>query len=53
MAALSPKLGAAKHFVTKSEDGEADTGNANYRNIQEQIVGNYSKIKDAQKHSVN
>ena len=27
-AALSPKLGAAKHFVTKSEDGEADPGNA-------------------------
>ena len=51
--ALSPKLGAAKHFVTKSEDGEADPGNANYRNIQEQFVGNYAKIEDAQKHSVS
>jgi hypothetical protein len=51
--ALSPKLGAAKHFVTRSEDGEADPGNANYRNIQEQFVGNYSKIEDAQKHSVS
>jgi hypothetical protein len=51
-AALSPKLGAAKHFVTKSEDGEADPGNAVYRNIQEQFVGNYSKIEDAQKHCV-
>ena len=51
--ASSPKLGAAKNFVTESEDGEPDPGNANYRNIQEQFVGNYSKIKDAQKHSVN
>ena len=51
-AALSPKLGAAKHFVTKSEDGKADPGNAVYRNIQEQFVGNYSKIEDAQKHCV-
>ena len=50
--ALSPKLGAAKHFVTRSEDGKADPGNANYCNIQEQFVGNYSKIEDAQKHSV-
>ena len=24
--ALSPKLGAAKHFVTKNEDGETDPG---------------------------
>jgi hypothetical protein len=51
--ALSPKLGAAKHFVTKSEDGEDDPGNASYHNIQEQFVGNYSKIEDAQKHSVS
>ena len=49
---LSPKLGAAKHFVTRNEDGETDPGNASYRNIQEQFVGNYSKIEDAQKHSV-
>ncbi len=53
MTALSPKLGAAKHFVTKSEDGEADPGNENYCNIQEQLVGNYSKIEDAQKHSIS
>ncbi len=39
--ALSPKLGAAKHFVTKNEDGESDPGNGNHRNIQEQFVGNY------------
>jgi hypothetical protein len=50
---LSPKLGAAKHFVTRSEDGEADLGNANYHNIQEQFVGNYSKIEHAQKHSAS
>ena len=47
MTVLSPKLGAAKHFVNKSEDGEADPGNTNYRNIPEQFVGNYSKIEDA------
>ena len=52
-AALNPKLGAAKHFVTKSEDGETDPGNGNYRNIQEQFVGNYAKIEDAQKHSIS
>jgi hypothetical protein len=51
--ALSPKLGAAKHFVTRSEDGEADLGNANDCNIQEQFVGNYPKIEDARKHSVS
>ncbi len=34
-------------------DGKADPGNANYHNIQEQFVGNYSKIDDAQKHSVS
>ncbi len=51
-AALSPKLGAAKHFVTKTEDSEADMGNAVYRNIQEQFVGNYSKIDDAQKNCI-
>ena len=51
-AALSPKLDAAKHFVTKSEDGKADPGNAVYRNIQEQFVGNYSKIEDAEKHCI-
>jgi hypothetical protein len=51
--AMSPKLGAAKHFVTKNEDGESDPGNGNYRNIQEQFVGNYAKIEDAQKHSVS
>jgi hypothetical protein len=51
--ALSPKLGAAKHFITKNEDGESDPGNSNYRNIQEQFVGNYAKIEDAQKHSVS
>jgi Cu2+-containing amine oxidase len=45
MTALSPKLGAAKHFVTKSEDGEADPGNVNDSNIQEQVVGNYSKLR--------
>ena len=53
MTALSPKLGAAKHFVIKSEDGEADPGNANYRNIQGHFVRNYSKIEDAQNHSVS
>jgi hypothetical protein len=31
--AMSPKLGAAKHFVTKNEDGETDPGNGNSRNI--------------------
>ena len=36
-------------FVTKSEDGEADPGNENYCNIQEQFLGNCSKIEDAQK----
>ena len=30
--ALIPKLGAAKHFVTKNEDGETDPGNGNYQN---------------------
>ena len=48
MTDLSPKLRAAQQFVTKSEDGEADPGNANYCHIQEQFVVNYSKIKDAQ-----
>jgi hypothetical protein len=52
-SALSPKLGAAKHFVTKNEDGETDPGNGSYRNIQEQFVGNYAKIEDAQKHSIS
>ena len=52
-SALSPKLGAAKHFITKNEEGESDPGNGNYRNIQEQFVGNYAKIEDAQKHSVS
>ncbi|KAL3804514.1 hypothetical protein HJC23_002553 [Cyclotella cryptica] len=47
-AALSPELGDAQNFVTKSEDGKADPGNAVYRSIQEQFVGNYSKIEDAQ-----
>ena len=28
--ATSPKPGAAKHFVTKNEDGELDPGNGNY-----------------------
>jgi hypothetical protein len=50
---LSPKLGAAKHFITKTEDAELDPGNGNYCNIQEQFVGNYAKIEDAQKHSVS
>jgi hypothetical protein len=51
-AALSPKLGAAKHFVTtKNENCETDLGNGNHRNIQEQFVGNYTKIEEAQKHS--
>jgi hypothetical protein len=31
--AMSPKLGAAKHFITMNEDGEMDPGNGNYRNI--------------------
>ena len=43
--ALSPKLGAAKHFITKNEDGESDPGNGNYHNIQEQLVGSYAKIE--------
>jgi hypothetical protein len=50
--AMCPKLGAAKHFVTKNKDVEMDPGNGNYHNIQEQFVGNYAKIEDAQKHSV-
>ena len=29
MTALSPKLGAAKHFVTRSEDGEVIQGMPN------------------------
>jgi len=49
--AMSPKLGAVKHFITKNEDGEMDPGNGNYCNIQEQFVGNYAKIEDA--HSVS
>ena len=32
---LNPKLGAAKHFIVKGEDGEFDPGNANYKNIQD------------------
>ena len=40
-AALSTKLGAAKHFDTKSDDDKADPRNAAYHNIQEQFVGNY------------
>ena len=52
--AMSPKLGAAKHLVTKNDDdGEMDPGNGNYPNIQEQFVGNYVKMEDAQKHSVS
>jgi hypothetical protein len=31
--ALSSNLGAANHFVTRREDGQADPGNANYHNI--------------------
>lgn len=49
---LSPKLGAAKHCVAGNEDVEDDCGDVNYLNIQGQSVGDYSKIKDAQKHSV-
>jgi hypothetical protein len=52
-AALSPTLGATKHFVTKNEDGETDPGNGNYQNIEEQFVGNYAKIEDAQKHFIS
>ena len=49
--ALSPKLGAAEYFVTRYENGEADPLNANYGNIQEQYMGNDSKIEDAQMNS--
>ena len=51
MMALSSKLGAAKHIVTRNEDGETDPGNARYSNIQKQFVGKYSKIEDARKYS--
>jgi hypothetical protein len=49
---MSPKLGAAKHFDNRNEDGETNPGNASYCSIQEQFVGNFSKIEDDQKHSV-
>ena len=41
---LSPKIGVAKYFATQNEDGEADPGNASYHNVQQKLVGNYSKI---------
>ena len=30
---LNPKLGAAKHFIVKSKNGEVHLRNANYKNI--------------------
>lgn len=43
--ALASKFGAAKHFVTHSQGGEPDTGNNNYANIQEELIGNGLKLK--------
>ena len=47
ITAMSPKLDAAQHFVTKNEDCEMDPGSGNYHNNQEQFLGNYTKIEDA------
>ena len=52
MTALSSKLGAAKHFVARNEDGKTDPDNASYCNVQEPFLGNYSTIEDAQQHYV-
>ena len=46
--ALEHKFGAAKHFVARSSEGEADNDNTKYRNIQEQFVGNYAKLEPAE-----
>ena len=43
--AMSPTLSAAKHFVTRSKDDEADSGNVNYCNIQEQFVGTIQVLR--------
>ena len=48
--AMETKFGAAKHFIANSRDGESDSGNTKYKNIQEQFVGNYSKLAIAEGH---
>jgi hypothetical protein len=42
---MSSKIGAAKHFIAKNEDGETDPVNSNHCNIQEQLVGNYTEMR--------
>ena len=51
-APLEEKFGAAKHFIVSSRDGESDSGNTKYRNVQEQFVGNYDKLAGAEKHCI-
>ena len=50
--ALEEKFGAAKHFIVSSRDGETDSGNTKYKNIQEQFVGNFAKLAVAEKHCI-
>ncbi len=51
-AALEEKFGAAKHFVVSSRDGETNSGNTKYKNIQEQFAGNFAKLAVAKKHCI-
>ncbi len=50
--AMEEKFGAVKHFAVSSCDGETDSGNTRYKNVQEQFVGNYTKLTVAEKHCV-
>ena len=42
--ALLLKLGADRHFMPTSQEGEPNT-NSNYQNIQEMYVGNLNKLR--------
>ena len=43
--ALNSKFGVAKHIDPMSYEGEAKSGNTNYKSIQEMLCGNNDKIK--------
>ena len=42
---LKHKFGAAKHFIVSSRDGEINTDNTKYKTIQDQFVGNLTKLE--------
>jgi hypothetical protein len=45
---LEHKFGAAKHFVVSSSEGEVDNDNTKYKTIQDQFVGNLTKLDPAE-----